>query len=261
MRTNTLKQKLSAGTPVIGPLLSFNSPEIVEFCGFAGFDFLLIDAEHNLVSPETCQHLVRAAESSGITPLVRVPRNDQTTILPFLETGVAGVVVPHVRTRQDAEAAVRAVKYPPRGHRSAAGSSRPANYGLTQSAPAYFQSANAETAVIALVEEAEGFGNLAEIGTVPDLDLMFFGDGDLAMDMGYPGQRDHPAVRKVVEEALALGRERGLTMGAPALNGQAAAGLITSGFQFILVPLLSLLGPASKQFLEAARGDAGLRTA
>src|SRR5918912_1205601 len=103
MRRNVLKQRLAEGRPVVGPLLSFNSPELVEFFGYLGFDFVLIDAEHNLVSPETCQVLVRAAETANIAPLVRVPRNDQPAILPYLETGVLGVLVPHVRNRGLAE--------------------------------------------------------------------------------------------------------------------------------------------------------------
>jgi 4-hydroxy-2-oxoheptanedioate aldolase len=255
MRTNTLKSRWTAKESVIGPLLSFNSPEIVEFCGYLGFDFVLIDAEHNLVSPETCQQLVRAAETAGIVPLVRVPRNDQTTILPYLETGVMGVLVPHVRTREDAEKAVRAVKYPPRGNRSAAGSSRPAGYGLRQSPAEYFAAANEQTAVLALIEEAEGFENLEEIGKVADLDLLFFGDGDLAMDMGFPGQREHPDVRRVVEDTLARGRAAGFTLGAPAVGGTAAAGLIRAGYQFVLVPLTSLLGQAGRQFLQTARSQ------
>ncbi len=253
MRTNSLKARVANGEAVVGPLLSFNSPELVEFCAYLGFDFVLIDAEHNLVSPETCQHLVRAAEASGIVPLVRVPRNDQTLILPFLETGVLGVVVPHTRTRGDAEAAVRAVKYPPEGGRSAAGSSRPANYGLTQSAPDYFRAANAQTMVIPLVEEVEGFENLEEIGSVPGIDLLFLGDGDLAMDMGYPGQRDHPEVRKVVDSAVARGHAAGLALGAPAASSAAAAGLVETGMRLVLVPLTGLFAPAARELLNTAR--------
>src|SRR5438067_1428762 len=147
MRTNTLKSKLAAGQPVVGPLLSFNSPELVEFLGLAGFDFVLIDAEHNLVDLDPCLQLVRAADAVGLTPLVRVPRNEPTTILAYLETGAQGIVVPHVRTADDAAAAVRAVKYAPVGRRSSAGSSRAAGYGLTQSAGEYFRAANEQTMV------------------------------------------------------------------------------------------------------------------
>src|SRR5919202_1579169 len=122
MRHNVLKERLAQRRPIVGPLLSFNSPELVEFFGYLGFDFVLIDAEHNLVSPETCQLLVRAAETANIAPLVRVPRNDQSAILPYLETGVLGVLIPHVQNKGLAQQAVRAVKFPPRGNRSAAGS-------------------------------------------------------------------------------------------------------------------------------------------
>lgn len=251
MRHNTLKDHLAEGRPIVGPLLSFNSPELVEFFGYLGFDFVLIDAEHNLVSPETCQQLVRAAETANITPLVRVPRNDPSIILPYLETGVLGVLAPHVQTGALAEQAVRAVKYPPRGNRSAAGSSRPANYGLTQPAPAYFEAANAETMVLALIEEAEGFRNLDDIGRIDGLDLLFFGDGDLAMDMGFPGQREHPHVRQVIDHARARGLAAGYVLGAPAASSQAAAQLVADGFRFILVPALSLVAQAGRQFLDA----------
>jgi len=257
MRPNELAARLAAGAAVVGPLLSFNSPELVEFCGFAGFDFVLIDAEHNLVGPETCQQLVRAAEAVGVTPLVRVPRNDQTTILPFLETGVQGLVVPHVRTAADAAAAVAAVKYPPAGRRSAAGSSRPAGYGLTQSAAQYFALANERTIVIPLVEEAEGFENLEAIGRTPGIDLLFLGDGDLAMDMGYPGQREHPAVRRVVADAIARGRAAGLLLGGPATAPASAAQLVATGLRFVLVPLTALFAPPARELVAAVRTAGG----
>ena len=251
---NPLKERLAAGQTIVGPLLSFNSPELVELFGHVGFDFVLIDAEHNLVSPETCQHLVRAAETAGIVPLVRVPRNEPTAILPYLETGALGVVVPHIASAADAERAVSAVKYRPRGNRSAAGSSRPANYGLTQSAADYFAAANAQTLVIALVEEVAGFRNLEEIGRVEGLDLLFFGDGDLAMDMGFPGQRDHPEVRKVVDDARERGLAAGFALGAPAVTGAMAAEQARSGFRLVLVPALALVAHASRQFLEFRGG-------
>ena len=253
VRPNTTRAKLAAGQAVVGPLLSFNSPELVEFCGHIGFDFVLIDAEHNLLGPEPCQHLVRAAESGGLTPLVRVPRNEPSTILGYLETGAQGVVVPHVRSTADAQAAVRAVKYPPQGQRSAAGASRPANYGLTQSAADYFRAANAETLVIPLIEERAGFEHLEDIGAVPGVDLLFLGDGDLAMDMGYPGLRDHPEVRGVVDDAVRRGLAAGLALGGPAATADGVIDLQRRGFRLTLVPLVGLFGQASRDLLAAAR--------
>jgi 2-keto-3-deoxy-L-rhamnonate aldolase RhmA len=125
------------------------------------------------------------------------------------------------RTAADAAAAVQAAKYAPVGRRSSASSSRAANYGLTQSPAEYFRQANEQTMVVPLVEEVEGFANLVAIGQTPGIDLLFLGDGDLAMDMGFPGQRDHPEVRRAVETAIARGRAAGLAIGAAAASGQA----------------------------------------
>jgi 2-keto-3-deoxy-L-rhamnonate aldolase RhmA len=254
MRTNRLKQRLAAGAPMVGTLLSFNSPELVEFCGLAGFDFVLIDGEHNLVGSETCLQLVRAAEAADVTSLVRVPRNDPSTMLGFLETGVQGVMVPHVRTAEDARAAVNAVKYSPAGTRSAASSSRAANYGLTQGAAEYFREANAQTMVIPLIEEVAAFHNLEAIGQTPGVDLLFMGTADLAMDMGYVGQRDHPAVRAVVDDAIGRAKKVGIALGAPAATGADAARLLAAGVQFVQCPTTALFGEAARSFLAQARG-------
>ncbi len=253
MRSNVVKEKVAAGDVVVGPLLSFNSPALVEFCGQLGFDFVLIDAEHNLVGLETCQQLVRAADAAGVVPLVRVPRNDPVAILGYLETGALGVVVPHVRTAEDALAAVRAAKYAPEGVRSAAGSSRPAGYGLTQSAAEYFREANRQTMVVPLVEEREGFEHLEAIGRTPGVDLLFLGDGDLALDMGYPGERDRPEVRAVVTDALARGRAAGIPLGGPAGSAGAAARQVAAGHRLVLVPLVALFAEAGRDLLRAVR--------
>jgi 4-hydroxy-2-oxoheptanedioate aldolase len=252
MRPNRLKQRLAAGETVIGVLLSFNSPELVELCGALGLDYVLIDGEHGLAGPETCQHLVRAADAAGISTLVRVPRNEPTTILAYLETGVQGVMVPHVRTAEDAQAAVRAVKYPPAGARSAGASSRAAGFGVAQAAPDYFRTANKETMVIALVEEMAGFRNLEAIGATPGVDLLYFGDGDLAADMGFPGQRDHPAVRALMADALHHGLSAGLALGGPAGNAAAARQRIASGMRFVCVPLVNLVADAGRALLAEA---------
>ena len=113
MRTNALKAKLGAGQRVVGALLTINSADLVELFGHLGYDFVFLDGQHGGLSVETARELVRAAELTGMTPLIRVPRNDPAVILDYLEIGAGGIIVPDVASRADAEAAVRAVKYPP----------------------------------------------------------------------------------------------------------------------------------------------------
>ncbi|MCI0344925.1 MAG: aldolase/citrate lyase family protein, partial [Chloroflexi bacterium] len=137
MRTNTLKARLRAGERVVGALLTIHNAELVELFGHLGYDFVFIDGQHGGVSVEAARQLMRAAELTGMTSLVRVPRNDPSVILELLDAGAGGIIVPDVNSRADAEAAVRSIKYPPLGNRGAMAASRASYYGTAQSAGEY----------------------------------------------------------------------------------------------------------------------------
>ena len=113
MRTNTLKQKLRDGKPAFGVMITFPSPPVVEMLGYMGFDWVLIDNEHGSITVDTAEDMIRAAELTGIAPIVRPVTNRPEVIAPFLDRGAWGVQVPHVNTRAEAEAAVAACKYFP----------------------------------------------------------------------------------------------------------------------------------------------------
>ena len=98
MRTNTLKQKLRDGKPVFGVMLTFPAPPIVEMLGYMGFDWVLLDNEHGSITVDTAEDVIRAAELTGIAPIVRPVANRPEMIAPFLDRGAWGVQVPHVNT-------------------------------------------------------------------------------------------------------------------------------------------------------------------
>src|SRR5438105_1706356 len=122
MTATSLRDRLASGRPVIGPILQEIpvSPELVEFMIAAGFDYVIVDGEHGGASVESVRELVRAAESMGGCALARVPDANPPRILAYLDQGVQGIVLSHCRSKSEAEALVRAVKYPPRGIRGAA---------------------------------------------------------------------------------------------------------------------------------------------
>jgi 4-hydroxy-2-oxoheptanedioate aldolase len=254
MIQNKFKEKIKAGQPVFGFYLGFQSPELVEFMGHAGFDYVFIDAEHFAFGLETTQALARAAELTGMTPIVRVAKNDPEVILGYLETGAFGIIVPHTNTLEEAQAAVRAVKYYPLGSRGAVSSSRAANYGLTQTATEYFAKANRQTVVIALVEEMKGINNLAEILTVEGVDGVSIGAGDLAMSMGFPGEPNHPQVRELVEKARAQIRASDKALGATVTTAEAAKKALADGALYITLSLGTILGQTVRDFLVQAKG-------
>jgi 4-hydroxy-2-oxoheptanedioate aldolase len=201
VKTNPVREKLTAGRPAYGFYTGFACPDLMEFCGHLKFEWCWLDAEHAALSPDTAVHMVRACETADVVPMVRVAANDPHHILGYLEIGMMGIMVPHVNTADDARRMVDAVRYVPSGRRGAGSSTRAANYGLTQTAPEYFSQANREVLAIALIEEKTGFDNLSEILAVDGVDVVAFGPGDLAMSMGLPGQVGHRDVQSIVRKA------------------------------------------------------------
>lgn len=208
-RPNLLKRKVAEGQTCIGPIFQeFWSPELFEFCGLAGFDYVIADGEHAGVDPQTVRNLARAAQGVGITALARVPRAEPSLILQYLDAGIEGIILPHCNTAADAEALVSACKFPPRGIRGAAGSSRAAGYGFTQRSPLeHVEQADREVLCLGLIEEPRGVENLPEILKVDGFDGCFVGYGDMALVMGreyFGGPGMHPEIRRMVEHAIAL---------------------------------------------------------
>src|SRR5262249_32607263 len=181
-RTNLLRSKLGTGRTLVGPLCQeFWSPELFEFCGLAGFDFVIADGEHAGVDPQGVRNLARAAQGVGATVLCRLPTNDASLILRYLDAGVEGLILPHCNTRADADAFGRPARYPPRGIRGAASPSRAADYGFAQTPRQHVDQADREVFCLGLIEEPQAVANLPEILRVDGLDGCFVGAGDMAL--------------------------------------------------------------------------------
>jgi 4-hydroxy-2-oxoheptanedioate aldolase len=257
-RTNLLRQKLAAGQACIGPIFQeFSSPELFEFCGLAGFDYLIVDGEHGAVDPLRAKELARAGQSVGTTVLARVPRNEPSLLLQFLDAGVEGLILPHCNSAADAEAFVRACKYPPRGIRGAASTSRAAGYGFTQrSSLEHVEAADREVLCIGLIEEPRGVENLAEILTVDGLDGCWIGFGDLSLALGrefYGGAGVHPEVQKLVDRALDQTIAAGKLAMIVAASGAEAKALAARGVQLLTLNFGALVRRGIEEHLRAAR--------
>ena len=157
MRSNAVKAKLKSGETVWGCFVRYPDAGLVEVLGYQPWDFIVFDGEHGLLEPRDCEHMVRAAELREVTPIVRVPTNQPHHILRLMDTGAQGCHVPWVNSASEADAAVRSVKYHPRGQRGLAGV-RAADYGQAGSLADYTQRANAETLVVVHIETAEAVG-------------------------------------------------------------------------------------------------------
>lgn len=229
-----LKNRLAQGEKLFGPFINLCHPAVLEIAGLAGFDFAIIDTEHGEISSERAVDMVRAAQLAGISPVVRVYSNQPELIAKALDIGAAGVQIPQVCTRQQAEAAVRAAKFSPVGERGCNRYVRAAKYSALDKAK-YFGCANDEVAVIIQVEGKAGLDNLGEIIVVPGIDVLFIGPYDLSASLGVPGQVEHPLVLGAVEQTMKLAAKAGVALGFFVDDVQAAIQWKNRGIQYISI--------------------------
>jgi 4-hydroxy-2-oxoheptanedioate aldolase len=196
LQANKLRARLGAGQRVYGLLNSIPAPLLVEMIGYAGYDFVILDLEHVGLNPQTLEDMIRAAECSGITPLVRVPGVSPETILRVLDAGAQGIVVPRVQDAAQARRAVQASRYHPLGQRGISGG-RTTGFG-TIGLQDYMVQANREIMVVAMIEDVAGVENIDAILAVPGIDMILEGAIDLSQSLGVPGQAQHPEVQAAI---------------------------------------------------------------
>ncbi|GGJ05544.1 HpcH/HpaI aldolase family protein [Neoroseomonas lacus] len=189
----TLKAKLRAREPMFACFCSMPSPDMVEMIGYAGFDYVIIDAEHGTISPETMVHMIRAADVAGIPALVRVPSASEFHILGVLEMGAAGVQVPHVRNADQAREIVKHALYSPLGERGISSRTRAAMHGMVRPAD-YLSSQAQQTSIVLMIEDAATIPEVDAIARVPGVDAIFVGPSDLSASLGRIGNPKHPDV-------------------------------------------------------------------
>ena len=211
-RKNILKQKLNAGTNVIGTLSSLSSSNVVNVLGTTGLDFVVIDMEHGSMSFETVENMVRAAESTGISPIVRVWDDQEQTLLRALETGARSIMVPHISTAEDAERIAKCCKYYPVGNRGLSPYTRLHEF-THENIQDSLQNENKETLVGILVEGEQGLANLSDIVKVEGIDLIYLGLFDICQSVGLPGQLNHPKVLNEIKRCCELIQSNGIAAG------------------------------------------------
>lgn len=204
--SNRILELLRAGHTSTGVNIQTNSPEIIEMVGRSGFDHVMIDWEHGSFGTDSVVSMIRAAQFTGITPVIRVPANEEVWIKRVLDAGALGVIVPHVSSREQAEHAVAAARYrtgdTPEGRRGACPSIRAAGH-MARDWRSYAETANSEIFVAVAVESPEGVAALPEILEVPGIDAVFLGTFDLAHDMGFYGDNNAPEVSSQIDRIIA----------------------------------------------------------
>ena len=204
------RKKIAEG-PVFGPFCKTGDPAFIECAGYAGFDFAILDTEHGPVSYESMQNNIRAAEVSGILPVIRTQDFSESSIGKALDIGALGVEIPQITSAEDAKTAIRHAKFFPEGERGVCRFVRAAHYSATERSE-YFKRAN-QALVILQLEGRKAIENLDEILAVKGIDIIFIGPYDLSQSLGVPGQVTHPTVIARMKEIVDRCASLGITVG------------------------------------------------
>lgn len=201
-----LKARWSRGETTTNCWLTIPNAFTAEIASRSGFDTVGIDMQHGLVDFTAVTAMLQATTASGKPTIVRVPWNEPSIIMRVLDMGAGGVIVPMVETAEQAERAVAACYYAPRGNRS---------YGPTRAAvvyPEYYERANGGLLVFVMIETKRGLENLDEILATPGLTGVYVGPADLSVSLGYPPETDsrRPEHNDAVKRIIAACHERGL---------------------------------------------------
>lgn len=234
--TNHVLTALAGDEPVFGAWVLSTSPRMAEVLAGSQLDWVGVDTEHAPVGPERVESLVRAVEPHEATPIVRLPSVEAAVAggaKRALDAGAGGVIVPDVRTREDAERAVNAATFPPSGERGVAGTTRANGYG--DRFEEYVATADDETLVVVQIESPEGVEHADEILAVEGVDVAFVGENDLSAAMGHPGEKDHPDVAAATDSvrAAAVGNE--VVPGIGGRTPRTARERIDAGYRFFLL--------------------------
>src|SRR6476660_2436001 len=192
MKVNALKKKIAEGVNCIGGWAAIPNPFAAEIYAAQGWDSVAIDMQHGASDINDVVPLLQAIQSGGeATPLVRVPWNDPGHIMRVLDAGAMGIICPMINTKAEAEALVRSGRYPPMGERSFG------PYRASQYVADYWQKANEEILLFAMVETRQAVSNLAEILSVKGINGLDVGASDISLSMGKP-----PKVAPTEKEVL-----------------------------------------------------------
>ena len=236
MPEKSMKEKLASGELVLCMNLRLaRSVDIAMIAKAGGYDALYVDMQHAPYSIETTATICAAALGIGITPLVRVPNHEPQWMSRVLDGGAQGVILPDVNTAAEAKAIVDACRFPPVGRRSVMGLGPALGYRavpLAELNPLL----NAETAVIVMLETAEGIDNCEAIAAVDGVDVLLIGSSDLTTNLGIPGQFDHPRLRAAYERVAAACRAHRRVLGVAGIRHNTAlqGELIGLGARFVI---------------------------
>jgi len=238
-KSKVLKRKLKDQKLSLGSWVTIGHPIVAEVMARSGFEWLTIDMEHSAITLDVAQNLIRTIELNDCIPLVRVSENNPVLIKRIMDAGAYGVIVPMVNSKQDAEKAVKAVRYPPKGSRGV-GLARAQDYGFDFEG--YKNWLEKDSIVIVQIEHIDAVKNLKEILTTKGVDGFIVGPYDISGSLGIPGDFNNPKFKREIEKIMKIAKETKKPAGFHVIppDPKEVGKIINMGYRFVAVSLDTL---------------------
>lgn len=197
MTMPSLKSRVLTRDECFGLFCSIPSAVALGQVAAAGYDFVIIDLEHTLISPEQVETMILAARAAQLAVLVRVPPQTPHLVVQLLDAGAAGIVFARIDDAEQARQAVELCHYAPLGQRGL-NATRTSRYGMDGLTKATRRAAT-ETLVVVMVESLQGLDNIESIAATEGVDVVLEGAADLSQFLDLTWQTSHPQVQAAVE--------------------------------------------------------------
>lgn len=254
MRKNRIRQMLKDGGKVVNGWCAIPDSYAAEVYSHAGWDSVTIDLQHGPIDFQSAMRMMQAISTTDATPMCRVPWNDAAIIMKLLDAGSYGLICPMINTKEEAEQFVSFGRYPPIGTRSM-GPNRAVQYGGAD----YWQGANDEVLMLAMIETRAGLKNLEAILSVKGLDGVYVGPSDLSLAMGKPPTLDpsDAEVIAAIETIAKVTRSKGMIAGVHTDGPATAKKRFDQGYNLCtLMNDARLLLTAAANIVKETRGQA-----
>jgi 4-hydroxy-2-oxoheptanedioate aldolase len=205
MTNSKVLSKLRAGTFVkVAGISRVTDPWLIEVVGRIGYDCVWFDMEHRSFGPDKIDPISLACRNTGMDLMVRICKNGYHSAMQALEFGANGLMIPHIRSVEEARQWVEWSRFPPAGKRGLDGAGADADFGLADTRE-HIRHANEQVFLAFQIEDREAVDAIDDIAAVPGFDLLFIGGGDLSLSYGVPMQFDHPLLETAFDRVAAAG--------------------------------------------------------
>ena len=255
---NKLRRAIEEKGNAVGTFLGVSTPSIVEILGYTGLDFVVIDTEHGPYDTMPVSDLIRASQSRGMAPVVRVADVTHKEIQRAVDNGAEGIIIPCLRSMDDFRKAVELCKFPPLGSRGFI-KARGSGYGNEEWAEGtleeYMHNSNEKVLLLPQCETREALENIEAIVNIEGIDGIFIGPFDLSISMGIPGQFDAPQFRRAVSRVLNTCKEAGKLCMIFTSSVEEAKAYMDQGFDAVANSIDTIMfRNAYKEMMDALRG-------